>query len=148
MGEYKRVEDVLGKIAEREQIHGLVEPKHSPDAKYKVQKGSKLARPTLRVGSRLVWPIGHSGRDVSGYALGIVLDWEGNGKPQKDGAEGGWGDSYWNSRRCFVQVIRVSNPDWQWMVGHLRQVTIYGWSNRAEMPMFTPEECNPKDYGL
>lgn len=150
MGEYKRVEEVLGKIAEREQIHGLVEPKHSPDAKYKKDPKSKLVRPTLRVGSRLVWAVGaprwEKNSNIKGYALGVVLDWGGHGKPDE---EDSWGDGWWRSKTCTVQVTRVSSPELQWMVGHLRAVSLdYHYGDRLTFPLFAPEECNPQDYGL
>lgn len=149
MGEYKRIEDILGAITEREQIHGLVEPKHSPDAKYKKDPKNKITRPTLRVGSKLVWAIGsarYQPGSIKGYALGVVLDWGGNGKPEDENTWGG--GSRWDSKNCIVQVTRVSNPGFEWMVGHLRQVTIYGHSKSSEMPLFTPEECDKADYGL
>lgn len=149
MGEYKRVADILGAIEDREQIHGLVEPKHSPDVKYKKDPKNKIVRPTLRVGSKLVWAIGaerYGVGSIKGYALGVVLDWGGNGRPEHEHTWGG--DSWWDSRGCIVQVTRVSNPEFEWMVGHLRQVTLYGYAKSGEMPLFTPEECNKADYGL
>lgn len=149
MGEYKRVADILKAIEDREQIHGLVEPKYSPDVKYKKAPKNKIVRPTLRVGSELVWSIGagcYPTNGIKGYALGVVLDWGGNGMP---GYEHTWGGgSWWGSMGCIVQVTRVSNPELEWMVGHLRQVTIHGYSKGGEMPLFTPEECNKADYGL
>ena len=144
MAEYRRVEDILGAIVEREEIHGLVEPRHTPSAKYKKGPKDQFSRPMLRVGSRIVFPLGipwwkrRAGvKDgIKGYGLGVVLDWEGD---QSD-------ISTWNSVTAIIQVVRVSREEFGDLVGHLRHIDIGGWHNQSVK--FTPEECSGKDYGL
>lgn len=140
MSEYSRIQDVIGRIEEREQIHGLVEPKHRPAAKYKKGPKDKIERPALKVGKRVVYSVGvnrWSKNPLKGYALGVILDWSGK-------------EGWWNSTQLIVQVIRVSNPDLEHMVGHLKAVDIGGWGENptAPMPFLVPEEGDPKDYKL
>lgn len=138
--EYPRVEDLLSKIEEREQIHGLVEPRQRSSVKYKKEPKDKIERPALKVGKRVVYAVGlnrWSKSPLKGYALGIILDWN----QQDDG---------WYRTRLIVQTIKVSNPKLEYLVGHLSAVDIGDWgdSPTARMPLLVPEEGDPKDYKL
>lgn len=140
------LETLLNEIEIKEQVHGLITPKHTPEAKYKKPSNHKLSRPNLKVGTKLIWPLTkgwYMYGDIRGYALGIVLDWGTNGKPEDSDVH------YWQSgSQCVVQIIKVSNKDYEWLVGHLRSITLYSWSKPMEMPIFCPEEGAAKDYGL
>ncbi len=139
--DYQRVKDVIDKLEIKEQIEGLVEPKHRPAAKYKKDPKDQFARPDLKVGKRVVFGVGQdrwSRNPIKGYALGIVLDW------------GTGNDGWYSSTRLIVQVVKVSNPALDHLVGHLRAVDIGAWGDQptARMPFFVPEEGDPKDYKL
>jgi len=138
--EYPRVEDLLNRIEEREQIHGLVEPKQRSVAKYKKEPKSRIERPALKVGKRIVYAVGlhrWSRGEVKGYALGIILDWNTD-------------NSWWYRTQLIVQTIKVSNPSLEHLVGHLSAVDIGEWgdSPQSHMPFLVPEEGNPSDYKL
>jgi len=137
---YNRVEDLLAKIQIREEIHGLVEPKHTPSSKYKKEPKDKTERPSLKVGKKIVYPVGvnrYSKSEVKGYALGVILDWQADSQG-------------WYRTRLIVQTIRVSNPALEHLVGHLSAIDIGDWgdSPQAHMPFLVPEEGDPKNYGL
>lgn len=148
MGEYKRVADILQSIETREQIHGLVEPKVPSPATYRRNKTGHgpVSRPKLKVGSKLVFPMmrGKHGdlyfsagwlvKETVGYALAVVLDWSEH-------------DSFWNDTTATTQIIKVSNPDFEYLVGRLRPVAIHSYGQLG-FPLFAPEECDPKDYKL
>lgn len=138
--EYPRVEDLLNAIEIKEQVHGLITPKHTPSSKYKKAPKEKIERPALKVGKKIVYAIGRnrwSRNPIKGYALAVVLDWDASG----DG---------WYRTQLIVQTIKVSNPELEYLVGHLSAVDIGGWgdSPTAHMPFLVPEEGDPKDYKL
>lgn len=133
MAEWKRVDQILKRIAEKEDIQGLVEPRVPKAAKHKKTHTADPDRPTLRPGSKLVKEI-RDGNNVVGYALGVVLDYEVRNK-------------WWSYEDVIVQVTKVSNEKLADLVGRLRQWTLYsGWRDRGAS--FTPEEVNQSDYGL
>lgn len=138
--EYPRVEDLLSKIEEREQIHGLVEPRQRSSVKYKKEPKDKIERPALKVGKRVVYTVGlnrWSKHPLKGYALGVILDWSTN-------------DSWWQRTQLIIQTIRVSNPSLEHLIGHLHAIDIGEWGDTptARMPFLVPEEGDPKDYKL
>lgn len=122
MAEPRYVEDILKAIQIKEEIHGLVEPKHRKPAKYRVSKENPKQRPDMKVGQKLVSTVGSrrwfgsNYGDREGYALGVVIDFV--------------DDSYDGSSSQFaviVQVTRVSNPKHEDMIGHLRTWRVGGW---------------------
>lgn len=138
--EYPRVEDLLNEIEIKEQVHGLITPKHTPSSKYKKEPKDKIVRPALKVGKKVVYVVGQNRwlrHPIRGYALAVILDWNHN-------QEG------WHRTRLIVQTIKVSNPELEYLVGHLSAVDIGDWgdSPTARMPFLVPEEGNPSDYKL
>lgn len=143
MAEHRRVADILGAIADREQIHGLVEPRVPPALKYKKEKDSGLHRPDIRVGCKLVLP--YEDREgefwarstaVTGYALAVVLDYSG----------ARYGSAYfYGTVTAIVQITRVTNKKLLPLVGRLRHIDI-GSSWHAHREQFCPEEVQLGDY--
>lgn len=114
---------LLEKVIDREQIDGVVEPRHFPDAKYKRPADAKPdepSYPTLRVGSKVIvkWNIYRDyRRSLAGYYLGVVID------VVQDSGSFVWGG---RDAELIVQVTRVSNePEMGFMVGRLRSVKMY-----------------------
>jgi len=150
MGTRKRPEAVLAAIEEREQIHGLVEPRVPKPAKYKRDSADdhlKLPdRPVLKVGQKIVFTIKVSRDDkksygrtsIAGYGIGVVLDWESSSS-----------DLWRSGTNAIVQVTKVSNPEFAEMVGRLKSIELFNryWDS-GEVTKFTPQECRQEDYRL
>ena len=142
MGRYKRVEDILGAIEEREQIHGLIEPRVPPALKYK--KGHKpgaVPLPDLKVGTKLVltctsgsWGYGFGGYGtVTGYALGIVVDFH---LRCGDGV-------FYSDAKAIIQVVKVTHADLLGMVGRLHAVNVGDYHQHVR---FVPEQVQLLDF--
>lgn len=143
MAEHRRVEDILAAIVDREQIHGLVEPRVPSALKYKRRKNraGDVPLPDLKVGARLVLTC--SSRElgtvfggygtVTGYALGIVLDFY---------TRGGEKDLYYDAY-AIVQIVKVTHPDLLNMVGHLRSVSVGDYHTSTR---FVPEQVQQSDF--
>ncbi len=142
MAEHHRVADILASIVDREQIHGIIEPRVPPVLKYK--KGHKpgaVPLPDLKVGTKLVLTCSSSGLgatfssygSVVGYALGIVLDFYTRG-----GVHGLYFDA-----RAVMQIVKVTHPDLLGLVGHLRSVSVGDYHTGAR---FVPEQVQLSDF--
>lgn len=143
MAEHRRVEDVLTAIVDREQIHGLVEPRVPSALKYKRgrNRANTVHLPDLKVGTKLVLtcasrgpgPVFTSYGTVTGYALGIVLDFY---------SRGGEKDLYYDAY-AIVQIVKVTHPDLLNMVGHLRSVSVGDYHTSTR---FVPEQVQQSDF--
>lgn len=142
MAEHRRVADILAAIVDREQIHGIIEPRVPPALKYK--KGHKpgaVPLPDLRVGTKLVLTctscgLGHdfsSYGTVVGYALGIVLDFHTRGEDS----------GLYYDAKAIVQIVKVTHPDLQSLVGHLRSISVGDYHTDVR---FVPEQVQQSDF--
>lgn len=136
MAEHRRVVDILGAIADREQIHGLVEPRVPPALKYKKDRPGEKNLPDMKVGTKLVIRFSRNGwgsGDVLGYALGIVIDFY-----DRSGHS-----TYYTSINALVQIVRVTHPDLAHMIGRIRSAEVGDYWGSA---FFVPEQVQLSDY--
>lgn len=135
MAEHRKVADILGAIADREQIHGLVEPRVPPARKYKKTRHSEIALPDLRIGCKLVTkhsPNGYSFGDVLGYSLGVVVDFHVQDE-----------ESFYQSATAIVQVVKVTNQKLEHLLGRLIHVNVGDYFMST---LFVPEQAQLSDY--
>lgn len=136
MAEHRRVDEILGAIADREQIHGLVEPRVPPARKYKKTRHSEIALPDLRVGCKLVTRHtpngGHSYGTVLGFSLGVVVDFHVQGE-----------ESFYQSATAIVQVVKVTNSQLSHLLGRLISVNVGGYFAST---LFVPEQAQISNY--
>lgn len=135
MAEHRRVDEILGAIADREQIHGLVEPRVPPALKYKKTKQSEVGLPDLHVGRKLVTKHSPNGRifgDVLGYSLGVVVDFHARGS-----------ESYYQEANAIVQVVKVTNSQLSHLLGRLISVNVGDYFMSS---LFVPEQAQLSNY--
>lgn len=101
-------EKLIERILFKEEILGLVEPKHHPDATYKTKVGLNEVEIPLPLGTKVICSYNAGwgkGNTVKGYYLGVIvytLD-----------------HSSWRNE-VIVQVVKVSQPSLDPILGTLR----------------------------